>query len=451
MERVSGRKISGATWSYVSALLIAALSLILVHDPIMARVLALSSAILILWLWESVPIFVPTLLLWAGIPLLLGGYSPVFALPKVLGWAADPVLALFLGGYILARAAHVSGLDQNFTNILLRLAGESPQRLAWAICFGTAFLAMWMSNIAAATLMLATLRPLLQIDDEDTQRLLLLSLVLGANVGGMISPLGSGPNAIALARLEQIGEPMGFVQWITMALPLAAFLMILGLGLLGLLYRGAPRLPTDALGLASKGTEGRRLEVCLVLICAIGGWLTESWHQIPAAVIALTAAAVLFLLGLLKKEDLAAIDGGSLLLIAGGITLGRLLESSGLLEMGASGAFWHEMPDVWRWALLLGIAALLSAVMSNTATATLLIPLASHFSEGPAAPVLIAMACSLGMPFVISTPQNALVASVSRGLVRGRQIFQLGWPLMIIGWLWIVLTGPWFLQWMHGL
>lgn len=442
---------SSQTWSQSRLSVLAAAaafaaSLLFIPDPLTARVGALVCAALVLWLWEALPSFVPTLFLWAGIPLLLGPFAAEYRLGQVLTWAADPVLALFLGAFILARAAHVSGLDQYFMDFLLRAAGPSRLKLSLAICGGTAFLSMWMSNVAAAALMLATMRPLLQQLEPDERRRFLLSLALGANIGGMITPLGSGPNAIALAQLQAMNSPLGFVSWIAIALPLA--LLLLALGLLWLHRLDQGREMSEAIDLgrlpAPEGGE-KRVLVLWVAALAIVAWLTESWHGVPAAVVAMSAGALLFLTGTLKKNDLAHVDGASLLLIAGGITLGRLLETSGIFNAAAESNLWTDLATPLRYALLLSTAAILSALMSNTATATLLVPLAAHALPGAEAPVLIAIACSLGMPFSISTPPNAIVAS--EGSVKNKDLLLLGGPLMVFGLLWIVLSGPGFLRW----
>jgi sodium-dependent dicarboxylate transporter 2/3/5 len=147
---------------------------------------------------------------------------------------------------------------------------------------------------------------------------------------------------------------------------------------------------------------------------------------------------VLFGSGLLAREDLGRLDWSTLLLIAGGIALGRLLEVSGVVDALAGAVDWGALAPFTRTFALVLASASLSALMSNTAAATMLVPLASTIEPSAAAPILVAMGCSLGFPFVISTPPNAMVHG--RG-ARSRDLFALGLPLMLFGCLLVSLTG----------
>jgi solute carrier family 13 (sodium-dependent dicarboxylate transporter), member 2/3/5 len=193
-----------------------------------ARVAALlAAACLALWLAEWTPPFVPGLALVAAIPLALGGAGSEFALDRVLAWAADPVLALFFGGFALGAAAATHGVDARIAAIATRWARGRRERLMLAVLAGTAALSMWMSNVAAAAMMIAALRPLLAPHAADTglRTGLLLALAAGANFGGMATPVGTGPNAIALAALERT-HPVSFAQWMALGVPLAAALLV---------------------------------------------------------------------------------------------------------------------------------------------------------------------------------------------------------------------------------
>jgi sodium-dependent dicarboxylate transporter 2/3/5 len=168
-------------------------------------------------------------------------------------------------------------------------------------------------------------------------------------------------------------------------------------------------------------------------------WLTEPLHGVPAAVVAMGAAASLFLAGLLKKDDISRIDWSTLLLIAGGITLGRLLEASGLVHAAAANLTLAEMNPYLAIFILCFASALLSALMSNTATAVLLIPLATAFMPQPSTAILIAVAASFGMPFIISTPQNAMAHG--EGGVRSTDLLYPGLVIMFLGCVLVSLTG----------
>jgi sodium-dependent dicarboxylate transporter 2/3/5 len=172
----------------------------------------------------------------------------------------------------------------------------------------------------------------------------------------------------------------------------------------------------------------------------VAAWLTEPFHGTSSAIVALISTAVLFGSGLLKRKDLARIDWSTLVLIAGGIALGNLLEQSGVIRVAGAGMPWQEVPPVVRLFILCFASALLSALMSNTAAVTMLIPLAAGIDPAPSTAVLIAIAASLGIPFVISTPPNAMV--YGEGGIKFSDLAVPGLILMILGCAVVSLTGP---------
>ena len=141
--------------------LAAVTALLVIPDPMAARAGAIASLCLVLWLTEVVPPFAPTLLLLATVPLLLAPCGPDHHLVAVLGWLADPVLALFLGGFTIGAAVTRHGLDRMIAITALRWShGSAARLLLWSMLI-TAGLSMWMSNIAAMALMLAAMLPAL--------------------------------------------------------------------------------------------------------------------------------------------------------------------------------------------------------------------------------------------------------------------------------------------------
>jgi len=144
--------------------------------------------------------------------------------------------------------------------------------------------------------------------------------------------------------------------------------------------------------------------------------------------------------GFLRPADWLRIDWSTLLLVAGGIVLGRLLEQAGVVPLLAAVALPDSLPAGLRLAALCGASALLSSLMSNTATAALLIPLAVTLSPSPAAPVLVALAASMGVPFVISTPPNAM--AFGEGGLRTKDLLVPGLVLMLGGVALVAFAGP---------
>ena len=426
------------------------LATVFVLDSSVLRLTTIIAAVcLCLWLSEIVPPFVPTFLLFALIPLLLGPLDKKFSLPSVLNWSMDPVIALFFGGFVLGVAAEVRGFDKRLVDFALRVAGRSYTGFLLLILLLTAFLSMWMSNIAAAVLMLACLQPVLFSFDIDNilRRCLLVGVALGANIGGISTPIGTGPNAIAIASISETFH-ISFLGWMSFALPLSLGMLAVGFSLLWFRFRGQKDEWTrSACQLNNESSDRKDLETdkkgeyvfLLVFAGTIVLWLTEPLHGVAASVVSLGAASILFLTRLLEKEHLLRVDWSTLLLIAGGITLGKLLEQSGLITTIAANVAWSELNMAMALFVLCLVSAMLSALMSNTATVVMLIPLAVMIVPGPSTAILIAIAASFGMPFVISTPPNAMV--FGKGGVKFGDLFWPGLLIMILGCAVISLTG----------
>jgi sodium-dependent dicarboxylate transporter 2/3/5 len=308
------------------------------------------------------------------------------------------------------------------------------------VALATAVLSMWMSNVAAAALMLAALRPVVDGDRSTTgslRRPLLLAIALAADVGGIATPVGTGSNGIAMAALEPT-YPISFVQWMLFGVPLAFGLLAAALGVVIWRVRpaGTITLPADAPSLVTASTW----RLGAVFGATVGLWLTEPLHGVRAWIVALGAVAVLVALRLIRWPDVRRMDWSTLLLIAGGIALGALLDESGLVQAGASYIPFATVPPFVRLLTLCFVSAMLSAVMSNTATAAFLVPLALTLDPAPSTAIIVAVSTSLGVPFVISTPPNAM--AVGTGLLRSRELLVPGVVIMLGGCLLVALTGP---------
>jgi len=406
------------------------------------RAAVIASTYLVLLLYEVVPPFVPALLLLVATPILLGPFGASYQLPAVLTWPADPILALFGGGLVLGLAAKRHGIDTAIARALVRFSRNEQRTLMALILLGTAAMSMWMSNIAAAAVMLTALRPTFASMPLNApfRRAVLLSLAIGANLGGMATPIGSGPNAIAIAATWE-HHPITFLGWMAFAVPLVV--AMLGFAYLLLLVRYGVKGVFEHGDLLPSVPDQKMKGVAILFTIAIAAWISEPFHGVSAPLIALAFACLLFGAGFLKQEDLRGLDWSTLGLIGGGISLGKLIERTGLF---------HQFTDLIDWlmpsvVLLGGLAlasALLSAVMSNTATAALLVPIGLTLSPSPTTAVIIAMAASFGMPFVVSTPPNAMV--YGEGGLTARDLLSVGLPIMIVGCSLVALTGVFALR-----
>lgn len=417
---------------------LSAVAAIFIDDRMICRATILCIITLALWLTEFIPLYATSLLLLFTIPLFLGFLNGEFALGKVILWPANPVLALFFGGFALSVAGKKYGIDAYIARLMLRFSGNSRSRLVVAILGGTAVLSMWMSNIAASAMMIMVLRPLWKDheSDEAFRTAILLALAFGANFGGMATPIGSGPNAIAIAAVQQ-KHSVTFLHWMFFALPLTVGMLLLTFLILKAIYpiSGQLKLPT----INARPITTRFCAVVALFTLAVLSWLLEPIHGVPAATISLGVAALLFGSGLLNARDLAEIDWATLLLIAGGLTLGEMIDRSGLAKAVASSVDWNSTPRGIMFFSLIFSVAFLSAIASNTAAAVLLIRLGASMDPSPVLPILIAIGASLGAPFVISTPPNAMV--YGEGGITTRDFLIPGIILMILGCLVVSLTG----------
>lgn len=421
-------------WAIVAAI---------IPDPQIARATFIAGLCITLWLSEIVPPYLPTFLLWALVPLLLQPINPDFTLSSSLHGSIEPILILFLGGFTLSVAASNYQLDAYLAQWVIQISHGRRVALLWLLGLSTAFLSMWMSNIAAAAMMIVALRPLtVQLPKDDLfRRGLLIAIALGANLGGMGTPISSGPNAIALAAIAHTHD-ITFIEWIAFALPLMVGLLVVGLAALLLIFRvnGQMSLPPTRPHTLPNGAK----LVVAIFGLTIVAWLSEPWHGVGSAQVALLAMVLLFGTGLLKAKDLGAIDWSTLILISGGLGIGRLLESSGLIYTLTEQIPWQAISPLAQLAVLCLTSAILSALMSNTAATTMLVPLALSLDVPASAPILIAMAASVGIPFIISTPANSMV--YGEGGVRSRDLLLVGLFLMVLGCGLIVLTGDWVLR-----
>jgi sodium-dependent dicarboxylate transporter 2/3/5 len=413
-----------------------------IEDVKLFRATAVAGVVLALWLTEVIPLFATTFVLWIATVLALGPLdAQTFGLHSVLATAGSPVLALFLGGFALSVAGAKFGIDTYIAWWMVKVSRGDRRLLLAAIMLGTAVLSMWMSNIAAAAMMIATLRPLLEQGTQRNARgfrtALLLGIAFAANFGGIGTPIGTGPNLIAIGELSS-RTPITFLHWMMFGVPVAMMMVALAYGLLVLLHFVKGTLPS----MATKPVQLTRSGWCVVILffLAVAGWMLEPVHGVPAAVVALMVMAALFGSHLLSASDLRRIEWNTLLLVAGGLTFGYLLEESGLAGVVAGGVNWNALPPSATLFVMLAGCAILSALASNTAAAAMIIPIALSIRPSPSIAILVALAASMGAPFVFSTPPNSL--AYGQGGFASRELFVPGLLLMLIGCGLLTFLGP---------
>jgi len=330
-------------------------------------------------------------------------------------------------------------------------------------------MSMWMSNVAATAITLpVAVAVATTLGDRKLGTALVLSVAYGASVGGICTPVGTPPNLIGIAALRQVGEPVEFLRWMALCIPLAVLMMLILWIILSITFGLRPGQPIGDTG-AGEHTRWNRGEIAVVCAfgLAIAGWLVPglieavaptsaatAWckKHLTEEVVALGAGCLLFVLPAGSRDEprpaltwreAARIDWGVILLFGGGILLGKLAKSTGLSDLwGTSLVAATGADSTWTLtALVTGVAILLSEATSNTATATLMAPLAVSLAQAAhVPPVPAALGATLGASFgfmlPISTGPNAM--AYATGLVRVRQMMRAGIAFDLLGFLIIV-------------
>jgi len=362
---------------------------------------------------------------------LLAVLAGVLTVREALAAFAQPVIFLFLGGFALAAALSRHRLDHALALAMLRLA-RGRTTLAVLGLFGlTAVLSMWLSNTATAAMMLPLALGLLPDRQRDaaeplpaqrTRAFVLLGLAYSASIGGMGTLVGSPPNAIAAAQAG-----IGFAQWLAIGLPLVAVLLPLMVALLYLMLRPRFEAPSPTAMPSADGpwrwTRERVLTLGIFAL-TVTGWVfgapLADWLGVKAdmdTLVALGAIALLGATGVLEWEDVERqTQWGVLLLFGGGLTLSQVMSVTGSSDFLAQGLIrWvADAPTLLVVLALVAFVVMLTELVSNTASAALIIPIAmgmaSAWGLSPVAvAAAVAMSASCAFMLPVATPPNAIV------------------------------------------
>lgn len=351
---------------------------------------------------------------------------------------ADPIILLFLGGFFLADAATKYRLDINLARVLLKPFGTNPKYVLLGLMSVTALFSMFMSNTATAAMMLALLTPVLALfKAEDRGRAAFaLCIPIGANVGGIGTPIGTPPNAIALKFMQELGLDVSFGKWMAFGIPFVVVLLFISWLLLLKMFP----ISQQSLNL-SKELQGKFLKtpkaiiVYITFIVTILMWvIPKDYHGLDANSVAIIPIAVFSVTGVITKKDLNAMSWDVLWLVAGGFALGVALSETNLAKDMINAIPFGEWSSIVLLIAASCICLFMATFMSHTATAALLVPIlggvasamlsaGSMTSAGAVALlVTVAFASSLGMALPISTPPNAMAYATGHIEQKGMAI-----------------------------
>ena len=428
------------------AVAVAALASLGPEDPQARAGVALFALAGTLWLTEAISLTYTALL----IP-LVGVALGLADVNTALKGFAHPVIGLFLGGFALAAALSVHGIDRWLAQRLLTLARGHALRAALLLALATSLLSMWISNTAAAAMMLPIALGLaapLAAQFPRYQLFVLLALAWGANIGGIATLVGSPPNAITAAALG-----WGFDDWLRIGVPVYLLLMPLALLVLYGALRPEPGLPQVRTGDAVPFPRHRAAWLTVVIFAiTVALWVFgkpvatllgitrdfDTWVALLAIVMLAFSGTLSW--GQIEKQA----NWGVLLLFGGGITLSTLMQSSGASAWMANGIS-QLLPAGQPWLLYLLVAlfvVFLTELVSNTASAALLVPLFMPVADAVgASPVvtaaIIGVAASCAFMLPVATPPNALVYGT--GCIPQRDMIRAGVRINLIATLLLAL------------
>ncbi len=418
------------------------------------RIIAVFAFATLMWILEPVPawatsIAIMTLLLfftsdsgikWICQPDQVGA---LLSYKSIMACFADPVIMLFLGGFVLAIAATKTGLDVHLAKILLKPFGRKSEMVLLGFMLITGLFSMFISNTATAAMMLTFLAPVFkQLPANGKGRIAMaLSIPVAANLGGIGTPIGTPPNTIALKYLndpEGLNLNIGFGQWMLMMVPLVILLLFIS----WLLIKKMFPFTQKTVDLVIEGEMKRDRKTTIVIVTFIVTvllWLLDSVTGINTYTVAFLPLAVFCTAGVIDRRDLEEINWSVIWMVAGGFALGYAMNASGLASLVVKSIPFDSFSPVLILILSGLICYALSNFISNSATAALLMPILAVVCNamgdkltpiGGTAIVLIgvAIAASSAMVLPISTPPNALAFATN--LVKQKDMAKIG---LIVG------------------
>jgi sodium-dependent dicarboxylate transporter 2/3/5 len=428
------------------------------------RVIALFVFAALMWICEIIPNWTTSLLVIVIALLTVSDkgigffcdpqYGQLVGYKSLMASFADPVVMLFLGGFVLAIMAEKYGLDVTMARALLSLFGTKPKMVLLGFLLVIAIFSMFMSNTATAAMMLSFLVPVLsKLPADDKGRIgLALAIPVAANLGGIGTPIGTPPNATAVKFLAEAGYDVTFMEWSVRMIPFVLIMIILAWVLLQLFFPFKSERIVLEIPESKREKDWKTTVVWITFIGTILLWATEEWTKINSNVVALIPLAVLTMTGIFTKDDIKQINWTVLWLVAGGFALGTCLQSTGLAKVLIDAIPFNTMSLVLVMIVAGVVCYFLSNFISNSATAALLIPILMVVAEGMGLDIagtrgliaFIAMCASIAMLFPISTPPNAIASST--GMVATKDMTKVGIVVgavgFILGYFWLTKLFP---------
>jgi sodium-dependent dicarboxylate transporter 2/3/5 len=404
-----------------------------------------------LWFTEAVPAFAVSIFIIAYLVFMLGNENLNSApenIERYVTTFSSSVIWLMLGGFFMAAAMTKTQLDEALFRFTLKISGSNPRNLLIGLMLTTMIASMLMSNTATTAMVIASIMPLLNSLGKGSPltKAFLLGVPIAATTGGMGTIIGSPPNLIAIGALENAGIEVSFLDWMIYGLPLAFVLTAISCFVLIRVYiKDKQPISLDFLHVQldalSNKEKIKRVTVIIIITVTILLWLTTSFNGLKVGAISAIPLVFLTLTGILKNKDVQGLPWDTLLLVAGGLSLGMALLHSGLLDHYAGYIKQMEVHYIILLLLFAFLTMILSNIMSHTATSTVLIPLGMAILVNAQSEValIIGLAASTALFLPVSTPPNAIAYSTEMLDIKdfrtgGVLVGVLG-PILIVLWI----------------
>lgn len=391
-----------------------------------------------LWISEAIPLSMTALLI-PVMAVLLNIATPAAA----FGEFSNPVIYLFMGGFVLAGALSAHSLDILLAHKLMLLAKGNFYKSAILLMLATSLTACWVSNTSTAAMMIPLALGMLAITDSKKStseaKFLLLGIAYAANIGGIVTMIASPPNAIGAAVLG-----LSFSEWLTYGVPIFLISFPIMVIVLTLYFKPNRTILIPTVPLPGRKSKDRTALIVIfaitVLLWVFEGFLARRLG-VPSgfsSLVAILSILMLFVFKVMSWEQiLASVRWDILLLFGGGLTLGFLVESTGLgsVLIGGVMSLSEQMPLIlFLWLIVIG-SIIMTEFMSNTASAALILPLLYTLAvESQINPMILVLpatiAASYGFMMPVGTPPNAMVFST--GFVPQKDMMKAGLGLNII-------------------
>ena len=391
-----------------------------------------------LWISEAIPLSMTALLI-PVMAVLLNIATPAAA----FGEFSNPVIYLFMGGFVLAGALSAHSLDMLLAHKLMLLAKGNFYKSAILLMLATSLTACWVSNTSTAAMMIPLALGMLAITDSKKStseaKFLLLGIAYAANIGGIVTMIASPPNAIGAAVLG-----LSFSEWLTYGVPIFLISFPIMVIVLTLYFKPNRTILIPTVPLPGRKSKDRTALIVIfaitVLLWVFEGFLAPRLGVLSgfSSLVAILSVLMLYVFKVMSWEQiLASVRWDILLLFGGGLTLGFLVESTGLgsVLIGGVMSLSEQMPLIlFLWLIVIG-SIIMTEFMSNTASAALILPLLYTLAvESQINPMILVLpatiAASYGFMMPVGTPPNAMVFST--GCVPQKDMMKAGLGLNIL-------------------